>query len=81
MKRQFTIHQHCTDRLLTEVYKFRNGYSPDIMNDVFHARQNNLRNFHAFATVPRNNCMVNSVVYRANQVWKILPFDLKTHSR
>ena len=34
------IHQQCIDRLLTEVYKFLNGYSPDIMNDVFHWRQN-----------------------------------------
>ena len=52
-----TIHQQCIDRLLTEVYKFLNGYSPDIMNDVFHLRQNtcNLRNFHVFATdVPEN---------------------------
>ena len=50
------------------------------MNDVFHLRQNtyNLRNFHAFATdVPRNNCMLNSVVYKANQLWETLPFDLK----
>ena len=75
-----TIHQQCIDRLLTEVYKFLNGYSPDIMNDVFHLRQNtyNLRNFHVFATgVPRNNCMLKSVVYRANQLWETLPFDLK----
>ena len=35
-----TIHQQCIDRLLAEVYKFLNGYSPDIMNDVFHLRQN-----------------------------------------
>ena len=47
------------------------------MNDAFHLRQN-LRNFHAFATdVPRNNCMLNPVVYRANQLWETLPLDLK----
>ena len=59
----------CIDRLLTEVCKSLNGYFPDIMNDVFHLRKNtcNLRNFHAFATVPRKNCMLNSVVYSANQ--------------
>ena len=34
------IHQQCIDSLLTEVYKFLNGYSPHIMNDVFHLRQN-----------------------------------------
>ena len=66
-----TIHQQSIDRLLTEVYKFLNGYSPDIMKYVFHLRQNtyNLRNFDAFATdVPRDDCMLNSVVYRANQL-------------
>ena len=66
--------------LLTEVYKLLNGYSPDIMNDIFHLRQNthNLRNFHAFATdVSRNNCMINSVIYGANKVWETFPFDLK----
>ena len=75
-----TIHQQYTDRLLTEVYKFLNGYSSDIMNDVFHLRQNtyNLRNVHAFATdLPRNNSMLNSVVYRVNQLWETLSFDLK----
>ena len=43
-----TIHQQCIDRLLTEVYKLLNGYSPDIMNDVFSLRENtyNFRNFH-----------------------------------
>ena len=66
-----TIHQQCIDRFLTKVYKLLNGHSPEIMNDVFHLRQNtyNLQNFHAFATdVPRNSCMLSSVVYRANQL-------------
>ena len=45
-----TIHQQCIDRLLIEVYKVLNGYSPDIMNDVFHLNTCNLQNFHAFAT-------------------------------
>ena len=79
-----TIHQRCIERVLTEVYKFLNGYSPDIMNDILDPRQNtyNLRNFHAFATdVPRNNCMLNSVVYRANQLWETLPFYLKMLTR
>ena len=65
-----TIHQKCIDRLLTEVYKFLDGYSAEIMNEAFHLRQNtyNLQNFHAFATdVPRNNCMHN-VFYNANQL-------------
>ena len=73
------IHQQCIDRLLTEVCKSLNGYSPDIMNDIFHLRKNTyLRNFHPFATdVPRKNFMLNPVVYRAHQLWETLPFDLK----
>ena len=53
---------------------------PLIINGVFHLRQNtyNLRNSHAFDTdVPKNNCMLNSVVCRANQLWETLPFDRK----
>ena len=34
-------------------------------------------NIHALATgVPRNNYLLNSVVYRANQLWGTLTFDL-----
>ena len=61
-----TIHQQCIDRLLIDVEKFLNGYSPDIMNDVFHLRQNtyNPQNVHAFTTdAPRNNSMLNYVIY------------------
>ena len=75
-----TVHQQYINSLMTEEYKFLNGYSPDIMNEVFYLRQNtyNLRNFHAFATdVPRNNCMLNSVANRANQLRETLTFDLK----
>ena len=68
-----TTQQQCTDLLLTEVYIFLNGYSLDIMNAVFHLRQN--------TDLPRNNCMLNSVVYRANQLWETLLFDSKTHAR
>ena len=35
-----TIHQHCINVLLTEVYKYLNGYSLDLMNEVFYLRQN-----------------------------------------
>ena len=30
------IHQCCINVLLTEVYKYLNGYSPDLMNKVFY---------------------------------------------
>ena len=53
---EITIHQHCTNVLLTEVYKYVNSHSPDLMNEVFYLRQNhyNLRNFDVFAA---DNCV------------------------
>ena len=46
------IHQSCINVLPTEVYKYWNGYSPNLMNEVFFLRQNsyNLPNFNVFAT-------------------------------
>ena len=36
-----TIHQKNLEFLAIEIYKFQNGLSPPIMNDVFFSRQNN----------------------------------------
>ena len=75
-----TIHQRCINVLLTEVYKYLNSYSPDLMNEVFYLRQNhyNLHSLNVFATDnPRNKHLLNSSVYQANQLWKTLPFEIK----
>ena len=64
----------------SQFYKILNGYTLDLMNDVFHLRQNtfNLQNFYAFATdVPTNNYLFNFVVYRASQLSEALSLDLK----
>ena len=49
---QITFHQRCIDYLMIEVYKYLNGISPDMMNDIFKLRKNvhNLQNFHIFQT-------------------------------
>ena len=78
-----TIYQRCINVLLTEVYKYLNGYSPDLMNEVFYLRQNhyNLRNFNAFATDnPGNKYLLNSSVYRTNQLWQTLPSEIKDYA-
>ena len=77
---------HWTERQLTnnhwpfadQVYTFLNNYPSVIVNDVFHRRQNTyLWNFHAFANdVSRNNYLLNSVVYKASQLWRTLSFYL-----
>ena len=35
---EMTTHQQCTDHLLTEVYKFLNGYSLDVINGTKYSR-------------------------------------------
>ena len=68
-----TIHQNCINFLLTKVYKFLSGYSPDLMNEVFY-----LRNFKVFANDnPRNKYLSNSSVYRANQPWQTPSSEIK----
>ena len=49
---QITFQQRCINSFMIEVYKYLNGHSPDIMNDIFILRKNtyNLRNFHIFQT-------------------------------
>ena len=34
------IHQRCINVLLTEVYKYLNGFSSELINEIFHLRQN-----------------------------------------
>ena len=74
------IHERCINVLPTKVYKYLNGYSLDLMNEVFYLRQNyyNWRNFNIFATDnPRNKYLLNYSVYRANQLWQTLPSEIK----
>ena len=37
---QITFHQRCINSLMIEVYKYLNGYSSDVMNDLFKLREN-----------------------------------------
>ena len=67
-----TIDQRCINVLLTRVHKYLNGFSPDLMNEVFYLRQNhyNLRNFNVFATDnPGYKYLLNSSAYLLNQLW------------
>ena len=46
---------------MIKVYKYLNGHSPDIMNDIFKLRENlyNLRNFQS----PKESCRQKILVY------------------
>ena len=77
-----SIHQRCINSLLTEVYKYIHGLSPEIMNEVFSTRANiyNTRQFNVFQThIPTSNrYRLNSIPYKANQLWNLLPGNLKS---
>ena len=67
---------------VTEVYKYIHGLSTEIMNEVFSTRGNiyNTRQFNVFETqIPTSNRYgLNSIPYKANQLWNLLPENLKS---
>ena len=62
---------------MIEVYKYLNGLSPDIMNDIFKLRENtyNLRNFHIFGE-SQNKKVWLRLHNRASQLWKNVPVEI-----
>ena len=77
-----SIDQRCINSLLTELYKFIHGLSPEIMNEVFYTRANiyNTRQFNVFKThiSTSNRYGLNSIPYKANQLWNLLPENQKS---
>ena len=71
------VHQKCIGLLKTEVYKYLNDLSPDIMS----VRENtyNLRNFHIFESQnPRTKKFgLYSIAYRASHLWKNVPEEIR----
>ena len=78
-----SIHQRCINSLLTEVYKYIHGLSLEIMNDVFSTRESiyNTPQFNVSETrIPTSNRYgLNSTPYKANQLWNLLPENLKSY--
>ena len=66
---------------MIEVYKYPNGHSPDIKNDIFKLRKNmyNLRNFHTFQTKNPGSVKygVDAIPYRASKLWQQVPTDIR----
>ena len=78
---QIAFHQWCINSLMIEVYKYMNGHSPDIVNDIFKLRENkyNLWNFHIFQT--ENRCSLkyglDAIPYCTSQLWQQVPIDIR----
>ena len=77
-----TIHQKILEFLAIEIYKFQNGLSPPIMNDVFFSRQNicNLRKFQELSTSTKNtvNFGMETISYRGPQLWDLIHNNIKS---
>ena len=78
---EITIHQQNINFLLVELFKFTNGFSPPIMNEVFKLRQisYNLRNIREFHTESKKTIKygTDSIVYKGAQIWEKLPREYK----
>ena len=72
-----SIHQKCLEFLMIEVYKYLNGLSPQIINDIFKFRKNiyNLRNVYLFEVqnLRTKRFGLDCIAYRSSQIWKIFP--------
>ena len=77
---QVTFHRRCISSLRIEVYKYLNGHSPGIVNDIFMVRENmyNRRNFHIFQTEHPYllKYRLDVIRYRASQLWQQVPTDI-----
>ena len=66
---------------MTEVYKCLNGILPDIMNDTLAVskHQCNTQHLNLFVTdrPKADRYGGNSIPYRANQIWNLLPRQIK----
>ena len=76
-----TVPQKCIELLMTEVYKYQNGLSPDILSDIFKLRENtyNLRTFHICESqnIRTKKFGLDSIAYAASQIWKNVPEDIR----
>ena len=78
---EISPHQRCLNSLMTEVYKCLNWISPEIMNDTLAVSKYryNTRNYNLFVTDrPKTDRYGrNSIPYKANQIWNLLPGQIK----
>ena len=77
-----SLHVRNIERLAIEMFRFYNGLSPPLMNNIFKVRAKNSDNFRHFSQIYRP--MVKSVYhgtesisYLGPKIWEILPKKLK----
>ena len=81
MANESTIHIRNLKFLLTEVYKFLNGLSPPIMNEVFQTNDcpYDLRNPRILASKHKSTIKygINTIAFRGSQIWQNIPLEIR----
>ena len=81
MANESTIHIRNLKFLLTEVYKFLNGLSPPIMNEVFQTNDcpYDLRNPRILASKHKSTIKygINIIAFRGPQIWQNIPLEIR----
>ena len=81
MANESTIHIRHFKFLLTEVYKFLNGLSPPIMNEMFQTNDcpYDLRNPRILASKHKSTIKygINIIAFRRPQIWQNVPLEIR----
>ena len=72
----FTIHQRNLQKLAIEMYKIKNGLSPDIMADLFDIKTRGNSDF-VIPQVKTVNRGIETIRYRGPLTWELVPDDIK----
>ena len=79
MKTQYTL--EIKKFIATEVYKFLNGVSPPIMNEVFQTNvcPYDLRNPRILASKHKSTIKygINTIAFRGSQIWQNIPLEIR----
>ena len=81
MANESTIHIRNLKFLLTEVYKFLNGLSPPVMNEVCQTNDcpYDLRNPRILASKHKSTIKrgINKITFRGPQIWQDIPLEIR----
>ena len=81
MANESTIHIRNLKFLLTEVYKFLNGLSPPIMNEVFQTNDcpYDLRNPRILTSKHKSNIQygIITIAFKGPQIWQSIPLEIR----
>ena len=81
VNKEVTVYVESNLKLMIEVYKYANGLSNSITNDIFLKRniEYNLRNYRELASYSKllSRYGLDSVNYKASQLWQNVPMEIK----